>query len=182
MEYLDILDEEGRTTGLTGPKDEVKQSGLWHRVVNLWILTPDRRILQMKRASGLTYFPGYWGTIGGHVQAGESSSAALLRETEEELGLKLHPRDLEFLFTDKATYPWKDRTINVFRDVYRAFWSGDLSQLTPDPREADALAWFAFEELKGRYEAGMNEVFPLPEAYLQQLWKNLFLPVNRNTV
>lgn len=173
VEYLDILDSDGKPTGQTGLKDAVKQAGHWHRVVNLWLLSPQKGILQMKRAAGLNYFPHYWGTIGGHVQAGEDSVSALLRETEEELGLSVPPAALELLFTDRAVYPWKDREIRVFRDVYAAHWNGELTDLVPDPREVEDLRWFSLEDLKNRYDTDNQDVFPLPETYQTRLWAGL---------
>ncbi len=170
MEYLDILNEDGQSTGVRDLKDRVKQNGHWHRVVNLWIVNPQGDILQMKRAPGLTYFPNFWGTVGGHVQAGEHALDAVVRETLEELGISLNPQDLTHIFTDKAEYPWKDKTLRVFRDVYTTVWSGSLMNILLDPREAQQVSWFSRKELQNRYLDKNSEVFPLPQTYLDQLW------------
>lgn len=38
MEYLDILDENGESTGKTASRDEAHQKGLWHKSVHVWII------------------------------------------------------------------------------------------------------------------------------------------------
>lgn len=57
------------------------------------ITRADGSFLIGQRAPG-TFYPGYWEFPGGKVEAGESPAAALCRELDEELGirvLRLHP-------------------------------------------------------------------------------------------
>ena len=45
--------------------------------------------------------PGLWQTVGGKVEANESSIEACVRETKEEAGLDLPPRKMKFIFNDR---------------------------------------------------------------------------------
>jgi 8-oxo-dGTP pyrophosphatase MutT (NUDIX family) len=83
-EQLDIIDESGRKLYATG-KTKAHQGGLLHSCVigylrngSTWTLvkqTPDRQ------DAGQLVAP-----VGGHVRANETPIAALLRESEEEIG------------------------------------------------------------------------------------------------
>jgi isopentenyl-diphosphate delta-isomerase len=88
-ELLDIVDLDGNPTGEQRDKAEVHRLGLWHRDVHVWI-TDGERTLQQQRAWHKKIMPGAWDVaVGGHVGAGESYLQAAMRETEEELGLRL---------------------------------------------------------------------------------------------
>ena len=51
----------------------------------------DRRgwVLLQERDEGAPVAPGQWGMVGGHVEAGEPFAEAVVRELEEETGLRL---------------------------------------------------------------------------------------------
>ena len=48
----------------------------------------DQVLLQLRTFDAKSY-PGFWSTFGGHIEEGEQSEAAAVREIEEELGLQL---------------------------------------------------------------------------------------------
>ncbi|MBB3464634.1 NUDIX domain-containing protein [Sinorhizobium sp. B11] len=45
------------------------------------------RVLLVRRAGHKERFPDCWDLVGGHVEAGESPAAAMVREAKEEVGL-----------------------------------------------------------------------------------------------
>lgn len=51
------------------------------------LLVSDGRILLGFRASNRRSYPDCWDVIGGHVEAGETGRAALIREIGEEIGV-----------------------------------------------------------------------------------------------
>ncbi len=89
-EIFDIVDENGRIKG-QAPRTAVHQNpDLIHPVVHLHILNKHGKLYLQKRAADKDQYPGLWDTaVGGHISAGEGVEAALKREAEEELGLKI---------------------------------------------------------------------------------------------
>ena len=51
------------------------------------ILIHDLKILLAKRSASRSFYPNVWDLPGGHLEAGESPEAALVRELKEELGI-----------------------------------------------------------------------------------------------
>lgn len=91
IEVWDILDADGRPTGRTHERGKPLSSGEFHLVVHIWIVDETGQVLIQKRADDLDWMPGAWAATGGSAVAGEESLAAAVRETEEELGLRIAP-------------------------------------------------------------------------------------------
>ena len=43
-----------------------------------------------RRSGDRKFYPGVWDIIGGHCEGGEAPADALVRELEEEIGVKAH--------------------------------------------------------------------------------------------
>lgn len=120
-EYFDIVDQNNRLTGEVKAKSEVHAKGLWHRASHIWAVNHNGQILVQKRAKTKKARPLLWDvTVGGHIDAGEDVAVSAVREMEEELGIKISPEDLEFLFiTKEANQADPNGYIeNVFQHVY----------------------------------------------------------------
>lgn len=100
------------------------------------IMDDEGRFLLGRRADG-TFYPGYWEFPGGKVEAGETPAQALVRELDEELGIRV-----------QALRPWLVREHHYeharvrlhFFEVYR--WEGAL-----DDRVHSALSWQHADDL-----------------------------------
>ncbi|MFA6511540.1 MAG: NUDIX domain-containing protein [Patescibacteria group bacterium] len=118
---VDIIDEQGNPTGKTADKDTVHRKGLLHRNVHVWAVTPKGEVLMQKRSASCYSYPGYWDiSCAGHIDAGENTQTAAMREVQEELGLRIGPKDLEHLLTYHEDIPignngWREVSVS---DVY----------------------------------------------------------------
>lgn len=89
MEIWDIYTVDGRKTGRTIERGRSLSPGDYHLVVHVWPVDEQGRYLIQKRADHLVLLPGMWAATGGSALVGEDSVTAAIRETEEELGLKI---------------------------------------------------------------------------------------------
>lgn len=81
-------------------------------------------------------FPNCWDILGGHVEEGETPAETIIREIEEEIGLKLHNPVLFKVF-DMA-----DRIENTF-------WQrANLNIATQRLNEGQRLKWFTENEIR----------------------------------
>mgnify|MGYP001623486542 CR=1 FL=1 len=103
-EYLTIYNAAGQPVG-QAERADVHARGLWHAVVHCWGVSQqpdDLWVWFQKRAPFKKAYPGYYDiAVGGHISAGEKPMEALLRETSEEIGLRLAERDLRL-----SAAPW----------------------------------------------------------------------------
>ena len=97
VEYFDIVDEDNNLTGKTEERNVVHEKGIWHREVAVWIMNENGEILIQKRAANKKQEPNKWAICAGHIDAGETVESAIIRELEEELGIKVGIEKLEFI-------------------------------------------------------------------------------------
>ncbi len=66
------------------------------RVAVYLIGTRDETLLLGKRQN-TGHMDGCWSLVAGHVREGESSSKAIMREVQEEVGINLKPHEIELI-------------------------------------------------------------------------------------
>ena len=144
IERIDVLTPDGQPTGTQKPKDAIHRSGDWHRAAHVWILAPDGRILLQRRSLSKENNPGLWDvSAAGHLSAGESSVDAAVRETFEELGLRIVASDLRFLATLRESCVLNNRTYfdNELHDIFLLRRAVDVASLKLDPEEVAEVKW-----------------------------------------
>ncbi len=104
-EWVDVLDVQGKIIG-KAPRAQVHGNpDLLHPVVHLHIFDKKGRLFLQKRASGKDLYPGFWDTaVGGHISSGEKIEYALMRETQEELGIVPESARLIFKYIMRNEY------------------------------------------------------------------------------
>jgi 8-oxo-dGTP diphosphatase len=110
-----------------------------HQVVAGLLLRQGRTLL-CRRAAHRSWYPGVWDLAGGHVEAGESPTAALVRELSEELGIVV----AEPAGPETARITTSDFDMRVWA-VDR--WTGIVVNAAPE--EHAEVRWFAADELAG---------------------------------
>ncbi len=138
-EILDVVDENDVVVDQQ-PRHIVHQKNLLHRAVHALVFDEDDRMYLQKRSMSKDSNPGLWDTsVGGHLDSGETYDQALIRETEEELGivLALVP---ERLFKLSAC----EQTGYEFIWIYKINYSGEIK---PCPIEITEGRWVDYQEL-----------------------------------
>jgi isopentenyl-diphosphate delta-isomerase len=174
-DQYEVLDEQGHKTGQVLDRAAVHKQGLWHEVVNVWIINPAGEILMQLRAPGVELSPSVWDvTVGTHIRPAESPVDAALRCIKTELGLEFPPDDLKQLFNIQCANPMPNGTTHkVFGHVYLISRVVDLKTLRFDPEKITRFAWMALPELMagvGGTET-KNQYFPRANNYYPQLFE-----------
>ena len=66
----------------------------------MWILNDKNELLLQRRSDDNPRYPGMLEiSVAGHIRAGEDSVEAIQRETFEEIGIRINPYFLEYLFS-----------------------------------------------------------------------------------
>ena len=144
MELIDVLTPDGRPGGIRKSKADVHRDGDWHRAAHVWIIGARGRILLQRRSMTKENNPGLWDvSAAGHVSAGETAMEAAVRETEEELGLRLSPSELqpagaiaESCVLNGGTYIDRE-----FHEIFIVRRDVDLQSLVLDPQEVAEVRW-----------------------------------------
>lgn len=147
MEYIDVLDENGKKLNIVRNLRLIYELANWHRSVHVWVLNSKNELLIQKRALTKETFPGLWAiSIAGHVRSGEESLDAAIREIKEEISLDIDTNKLKYLFSIKRSQPYKDRTLNVHDDIYILNVDLDVSTLAIQKEELSELKFINYKE------------------------------------
>lgn len=101
-ELIDVLYENGNKTGEILTREQIHKKGLCHRIVVIAIIDAQGNILMQQMSKNKAKNPGKWDVAAaGHVSSGQTSTEAAIRETLEEVGIKVNEQELEYVLTYK---------------------------------------------------------------------------------
>lgn len=154
MELLDILDEEGNTTGETIDREVAHAKGIRHRTSHVWIFRKkdqNVQVLLQKRSKNKDSNPGCYDiSSAGHIPAGASYEESAIRELQEELGICMKESDLVYCgYLDsfyKAMFHGKLFQDNQRSNVYGVWLDLEPYQMTLQHSEVEAVRWMDFEQ------------------------------------
>ena len=147
-EMLDVLDGRGEVVG-SAPRSVVHELGLPHHAVHVLVRDRTGRLLLQLRSARKATSPGLWDTsVGGHVASGEGLLESALRETREELGIEVAPRDLHALPSHVVDLPGDREHVTSWETVCPG-------PFRPDPLEVEGVAWFTRDEVRAMVLQGL---------------------------
>lgn len=148
MELVDVYNKQHENLGYQKGRKEL-ENGEYRLSVFTWIINDNDEILIQQRTKETKKLPNMWGaSSAGGAQKNETGIEASLRETLEEIGLKLNKEDLYFI----GSYA----RFNDFVEVYLINLNVKLENLNFDLREVQAIKWVSidkFEEMLKNNEA-----------------------------
>lgn len=108
--------------------------------VNLFVIRDGKVLLGRRTNTG--WKDGFLWPPGGHVEAGETPSIAMLREIREELGIDARKEDLEFACVAARNNTPAEYVAYVFmiRDKNYAF-------MNAEPEKCSELVWVPLDDL-----------------------------------
>jgi dipeptidase E len=113
-----------------------------YRVSSLWITDNEGKILLARRAFNKVHDPGKWGpAVAGTVEEGETYEENIIKETEEEIGLK----DIKPIIGIKKRRKAK---WNYFAQEFLLTLPTDFNDFKIQEDEVAEVKWFSEEELR----------------------------------
>ena len=146
MEIWDLYTSDRISTGQTIVRGATIPKGMFRLVVHLCIFNAKGQMMIQQRQVNKSGWPNLWDlTVGGHVQAGETSCMAAERETMEELGLRVSLEGKRPAIT--PTFE------NGFDDIYTLEMEVDLEELRLQEEEVQAVRWADYDEIMEMIDA-----------------------------
>jgi len=105
------------------------------------VLVKDGQILLLRRFN-TGYQDGNYSLVAGHLDGSETTKQCIIREANEEAGIKINPEDLEIVHTMHRLAPDRE-----YFDIYlRAEkWTGNITNM--EPNKCDELKWYQMDNL-----------------------------------
>ncbi len=142
MARITIVDKDDKVIG-SEERNIVREKGLIHRIVRIFVVNNEGKVLLHKRNEKLKDNPGKWDqSVGGHVDADEDYLTAARRETFEELGIKID----DFMSIGKfyIERPAPGGTVRRFQTVFMCKWDGVVKY---DKSEIAEVRWFTIKAI-----------------------------------
>lgn len=153
-----VVDEEDNIIGYK-ERDTLDKKDIY-RVSALWITNSQNEILLARRHHSKSHHPGKWGpAVTGTVEEGESYEENIIKETEEEIGLKnIKPK----LGPKTKT----DNEYHYFVQWYVLNVDKNISEFKIAKNEVEEIKWFTPKELKEQIDKHPKEFTPSIENIL----------------
>jgi len=131
-----------------------------YRVSALWIQNSKGEMLLAQRSFNKKHNPGQWGpAVAGTNDEGESYKSNIIKEAEEEIGLKNY-------HLKKAFYEFIDGEYKYFVQWFFALVDKEVKEFTIQEEEVEKIKWFSKEELTNEFKSS-------PEKFLKNM-KQIF--------
>lgn len=145
MEKHELVDKNGNKTGKILTHIEARDfnnvpDGYYISVVGVVIINENDEILLQKRSRFKRANPSKWGICGGKVDLGEMPLDAGVRETLEEIGIRLNKEELKFLSMDTNK--------KLHFTVYYIRKNVDINECILQKEEVEEVRYFKIEELQ----------------------------------
>ena len=153
MEIWDLYNEKRELTGLEHIRGEEIPEGYYHLVVHVWIRNRQGEYLISRRSADRPLYPLLWECVGGSALKGEDSLTAALRETEEEVGVKLEPKNGKMIDSVLG------RVINGVKysdivDIWLFAYDGEVDLKAATTREVAGTRWMRKDEIQELFDKG----------------------------
>lgn len=161
MELVDLYDENRIPLHRTAERQSPHAPGEYRMVVHVCVFDTGGRLLIQQRTPEKFSWPNRWDvSVGGGVDAGETSRQAAEREFREELG---YPLDLAGVRASVSV-----NFDGGFDDFYIIHKNLDLAALTLQKEEVQAVRWAGLEEILAMIDR--DEFISYPKSFIQFLF------------
>lgn len=155
---LAIYDEDLKEIG-KAPREEAHRKGLLHQVVHCWVAARQEEEIWLyfqQRSFEKKDFPGLYDlAVGGHIDAGEEATEALLREMREEIGVVPQKDRLRYLGIRR-----EEIRLGTFydREIAQVYLYDPLQPSFSPGEEVERMIGIPLPELKKKELFGQKEI------------------------
>ncbi len=141
-ELVDAYDESLNIVGVI-EREDAHRKGILHKTVHCWFI--DRDFVYFQIRGKRVGFPGLLDvSVGGHVSSSESTETALLRELNEEVGIRRPLEDLKYIGNNRFDFEEGELRVSEFSDVYFTSALEGLDAFIPNEFELAGIAAVPF--------------------------------------
>ncbi len=177
-ELIDIVDENNTLLGIQKMKSAAHRDGLWHRTAHVWIYNSRGEILLQLRAKDKDLYPNLWDiSAAGHLAAGEDVTDGAIRETQEEIGLKIDRNSLDFLEIRKTIDNYDEGCDKEFNYIYLLKFDGEIKDLIFEDNEVQTVKFIDTNTLE--HELKNNSDIYVPR---EEYWYKIIDIVKEKTI
>jgi len=151
MKKIIIVDENDKIIGIK--ERGTLEPGDIYRVSALWIQNSKNEILLVQRSFNKNNDPGKWGpAVAGTIDEGETYETNIIKEAEEEIGLKDHN-------FKKSFYRKNNGEHKHFTQWFFASIDKNIKDFKIQKEEVEQIKWFKKEELLRELENNPDKFF-----------------------
>ena len=145
MELVDVYNDKHEKLNYTKDRKELKK-GEFRLSCFVWIINDKDELLIQQRASTSKKYPDYWETVSGGVEKDEDAITGIIRELDEELGIRVDKDNLRFI----GSYA----RVNDFVEVFLLKTNMDIEDLKLQEDEVQTAKWVSIKEFENILENG----------------------------
>jgi isopentenyl-diphosphate Delta-isomerase len=161
---ITIVDENDNEIG-TKERTEITSTDIY-RVSAAWIVNSKGEVLLAQRSYNKKNAPGQWGpAVAGTVEDGETYQENIIKEMEEELGVK----NVKVTIGPKILVQGKHTLYTHYTQWFTACLNKTIAELSLDKNEVEKVAWLKKDELLKDYKNNPDKYIPSTSQ-----WINLF--------
>ncbi len=147
QELFPVVNEQGETIGKITRREAHDGTKILHPVVHLHVFNSKGELYLQHRPDWKDIQPGKWDTAtGGHVDFGETTEQALLREVREELGIT------EFTPEFVCRYVFEGKREKELVYVHKTIYDG---KITPNEKELQGGRYWSKDEILSNMGKGI---------------------------
>ncbi len=138
MEYQDLYNLHRQKINIIHKRGETMPPNTYRIVIHVCIFDSNNKMLIQKRTENKSSWPNMWDvSVGGHVLVNETSEAAAMRETKEELGIDIDLNNQCPILTNHFE--------NGFDDFYIVV--KDIDKIMIQEEEVSEVKWASEKEI-----------------------------------
>lgn len=167
LEYIDILDKNGKSRGYKKLRADELNSAEYARVIHVWIRNDKGLYLVQQRSKYKKVDPNLWSITAGFVNSGEEAITSLRRELMEELSYNLDESKIKHIFT---LYPTGDK--NHIAEVYLLTENIEADYVMAQVEEVQSVCYMSKDQILEHVELGtFNNFNNMYEDYYSKIFE-----------